>query len=77
MDYTKIIMDFFKEKGAGDDIGTDTDLFGSGFVNSLFALEIVVFLEDTFKIRIKNKDINEDNFRTVQNITALIERIKG
>ena len=77
MDYTKIIMDFFKEKGAGDDIGIDTDLFGSGFVNSLFALEIVVFLEDTFNIRIKNKDINEENFRTLQNISALVERITG
>ena len=76
MDSTKIIMNFFKEKGAGEDIATDTDLFGSGFVNSLFALEIVVFLEDTFNIRIKNKDINEDNFRTVQNIAALVAKIK-
>jgi acyl carrier protein len=35
---------------------------------------MVVFLDDTFKIKIKNKEINEKNFRTIDNIVQVVER---
>ena len=70
------ILKFFIEKNKADENLTwDTDLLGGGYVNSLFALEIVMFLEKEFKIRIKRKDINDDNFRTINNMTALVERL--
>ena len=70
------ILKFFVEKNKADDNLTwDTDLLGGGYVNSLFALEIVMFLEKEFKIRIKRKDINDENFRTINNMTALVERL--
>jgi acyl carrier protein len=70
------ILKFFIEKNNADDNLTwDTDLLGGGYVNSLFALEIVMFLEKEFKIRIKRKDINDENFRTINNMTALVERL--
>ena len=70
------ILKFFIEKNKADDSLTwDTDLLSGGYVNSLFALEIVMFLEKEFKIRIKRKDINDDNFRTINNMTALVERL--
>lgn len=71
------IFEFFKEKGISSDLKADTDLFSGEYINSLFALEMVVYLESTFKIKIKNRDINEENFRTVANITALVERLGG
>lgn len=71
------IMDFFKEKGIADNIAADTDLFKGKYINSLFALEMVMYLESTFKIKLKNKDINEENFKTVNNIAALVERMGG
>ena len=67
------IMEFFKSKNITD-IQTDTDLFKGGYVNSLFALEIVMFLEKEFKIKIKNKDITEKNFRTSDSMAAVIEK---
>lgn len=67
------IMEFFKLKNITD-IQTDTDLFKGGYVNSLFALEIVMFLEKEFKIKIKNKDITEKNFRTIDSMAAVIEK---
>lgn len=70
------ILKFFIEKNKADENLTwDTNLLGGGYVNSLFALEIVMFLEKEFKIRIKRKDINDDNFRTINNMTALVERL--
>lgn len=67
------IMNFFKEKGIND-ITAETDLFKGGYVNSLFALEIVMYLEKEFKIKIKNKDIKEKNFKTVLNIAETVEK---
>ena len=66
------IMAFFKEKGIND-ITAETDLFKGGYVNSLFALEIVMYLEKEFKIKIKNKDIKEKNFKTVLKIAETVE----
>lgn len=67
------IMKFFNEKGIND-IQNDTDLFKGGYVNSLFALEIVMFLEKEFKIKIKNKDITEKNFKTIDAMAAVVEK---
>ena len=53
----------------------DDDLFKGGYVNSIFALQLVMFLEKEFSIKITNKDINEDNFRTVNAIWETVERL--
>lgn len=65
------VLEFFKSKG--NNITVDTDLFKGGYVNSLFALEVVMYLEKEFKIKIKNKDITENNFRTVSQIARTVE----
>lgn len=67
------ILGFFKEKGISG-IAPDTDLFKGGYVNSLFALEIVMYLEKEFKIKMKNKDITEKNFKTVEAISETVEK---
>ncbi len=69
------IFEFFKNKKKTDGLEYDTDLFEKGFVNSLFALEIVMWLEKEFKIKLKRADINQDNFKTINNMAALVERL--
>jgi acyl carrier protein len=76
METKERIMEFFKGHSKVDDLKYDTDLFKGGYINSLFALEIVVFLENTFKIKIKNKEISERNFKTINDIAAVVERSK-
>ena len=66
------ILKFFTQKG--HDIATDTDLFNGGYVNSLFALEVVMYLEKEFGIKFKNKDITEKNFKTVETIAQTVEK---
>jgi len=72
----QLIMQFFieKEKGKADALTEDTDLFKGGYVNSLFAIEMVMYLEDTFKIKIKNQDINEKNFKTIRSIAEVVQK---
>lgn len=58
-------------------LGDDEDIFASGFVNSLFAMELVTFVEGTYGITIESEDLDLDNFRTVSNIAALVARKAG
>ena len=52
----------------------DEDIFSAGFVNSLFAMELVLFVEKEFTITIDNEDLDIDNFRTISAIATLIDR---
>jgi methoxymalonate biosynthesis acyl carrier protein len=62
------------------ELKNDEDMFSLGFVNSLFAMQLVMFLEKEFAMKIETKDLNIENFRTINNIVALIEnkiRVQG
>lgn len=55
------------------EIADDEDIFAMGFVNSLFAMELVMFIEKTFAITITNGDLQLDNFRTIEAMAALVD----
>lgn len=55
----------------------DVDLFASRAVSSLFAMELVVFMESTFDIAIEGPDLVLDNFRTVHSMRALVLRLRS
>nr|WP_290062064.1 acyl carrier protein [Amycolatopsis sp. MEP2-6] len=57
------------------DVPEDQDLFRTGLVSSMFAMELVVFLEQTYGIAIVGPDLKLDNFRTVEGMTALVGRL--
>ncbi len=56
------------------DLQDDQDIFAMGFVNSLFAMQLVLFVENEFGIAVENEDLDIDNFRTINAIASLIER---
>ena len=56
------------------DLQNNEDIFASGFVNSLFAMQLVLFVEKTFDLVIDNEDLDIDNFRTINALTNLVER---
>ena len=67
----------FLESRLGAAVPHDQDLFASGLVSSLFAMELVVHLEGVFGIAITGSDLKLDNFRTVESMTALVERLRA
>ena len=71
------ILAFLQKKTKSKTLDCDTDLFKNKLVDSLFALEIVVFVENTFHIKLKHRDITADNFSSVNKIAALVERTQG
>lgn len=48
------------------------DIFALGFANSLFAMQMVMFLEKTFSVRVETEDMNLDNFRTINRMVEFI-----
>lgn len=54
-----------------------TDLFASGGVTSLFAMELVLHVEQRYGVSVRGADLKLDNFRTVTAMTALILRLRG
>ncbi len=52
---------------------TDSDnIFELGFVNSLFAMKLVTYVENKFNIKVENTDLRLDNFNSVDNIVKFI-----
>ncbi|WP_432103588.1 acyl carrier protein [Streptomyces sp. bgisy091] len=54
---------------------SDADLFESGAVSSLFAMELVVFVEKTFDVTVSGPDLTLANFRTVREMANLVLRL--
>jgi acyl carrier protein len=59
------------------DFGDDRDLFASGLLNSLFAMELVLFVEEDFGIAVENEDLDLVNFCSIDAISRFIARKKG
>jgi len=71
---TPRIAAFVSRSFQGRDIGPSDDIFALGFGNSLFAMQLVAFVEREFNIAIESDDLEMDNFRSVQAIARLVDR---
>jgi len=56
------------------DLQDNEDIFGLGFVNSMFAMQLVLFVEQEFEISIENEDLEIENFNTINALVNLVER---
>ncbi|ADL53614.1 acyl carrier protein [Clostridium cellulovorans] len=57
----------------GHELADDENIFELGFVNSLFAMQLVMFVEKEFGLQIGNEDLDFDNFKSINSICTLIE----
>jgi Phosphopantetheine attachment site. len=56
-----------------EELKDSDNIFEMGYVNSLFAMKLVTFVEDEFDIIIENDELNIENFSTINNIVIFIE----
>ena len=71
------IRDFVSRFVRGHELADGEDIFATGFVNSMFAMQLVQFVEQTFGITVESEDLEIDNFRSIDAIAALVERKQG
>lgn len=74
MDVKPQIRQFLARYFKDYDLKDDEDIFSLGFVNSLFAMQLVMFVEQTFQVAVADEDLNIDNFRTIDALDNLIQR---
>jgi acyl carrier protein len=68
------IKEFLSQFFGNHELQDDEDIFSLGFVNSMFAMQLVLFLEKEFQVTIENEDLDFDNFRTINAMNNLLER---
>jgi acyl carrier protein len=52
----------------------DDNIFRKGFVDSLFAVQLIAYLEQEFGIKVGNKDLDINNFHSVNKMVSFVER---
>ena len=55
-------------------VGDDDNIFETGLVNSLFALQLVSFIEQEFEISIENEELDIQHFKDINSIASLISK---
>jgi acyl carrier protein len=75
--YKETIRAFLSQHIRDNSFQDDDDLFGKGYLNSLFAMEMVLFVEKEFALTIENTDLDPDNFRSVNALAAFVEQKTG
>lgn len=68
------IKEFLSRFFRNHDLADDEDIFSTGFVNSLLAMQLVMFVEKEFNVTVENDDLDLDNFRSINAIADLIQR---
>ncbi|MBN2203592.1 MAG: acyl carrier protein [Thermoleophilia bacterium] len=74
------ILEFLHEEADLDDgevIDLDTSLFRDQLLDSMNLTSLIVFLEETFAIKVRPMDIVYENLDTVNHMLAYIERKKA
>lgn len=56
------------------DLKDDDDIFELGFVSSMFAMQLVSFVEHEFGITVENEDLELEYFRSIDALDAFVAR---
>ncbi|HJS18731.1 MAG TPA: acyl carrier protein, partial [Anaerolineales bacterium] len=54
-------------------IAEDEKLISSGLIDSFNLMDLALFVEDTYGVRIEDTELNADTFDSLNQLTALIE----
>ena len=57
-------------------ITADEPLISSGLIDSFSLMDVALYVEDTFGLRIEDTELNADTFDTLTQLAALIESRK-
>ena len=66
-----IVTEILKQPGRS--IQPDEALISSGLIDSFSLMDLALYVEDTFGVRIEDTELNADTFDNLQALTALIQ----
>lgn len=77
MAYLDTVRHFVVENflfGDGESLKEDTSFLERGIIDSTGILEVIMFLEETYSIKIEDEELVPENLDSLQNITKFLER---
>ncbi len=76
-DVRESIQSFLQKSLKRPPESASVDLFEGGFVNSLFAMQLIVFLEKILGRRIPGREIKRENMKSVDAMALWMERLRA
>ena len=76
MDTFSKVREFVVENflfGDGESLKDDTSFMEAGIIDSTGVLELIMFLEETYGIKIEDNELVPENFDTLDNIAHYLE----
>ncbi len=70
-----IAREFLKQPGR--QIDDETALISSGLIDSFHLVDLAIFVEEHFGVRIDDTELNKDTFDTLSQLAALIQERRG
>ncbi len=68
------LTELFAKKLSLEVSSVDTDLVGTGLLDSLALVELLAQLEETFGVSISTDDLELENFRSIASIAGFVVR---
>ena len=69
----EIIRNFIQESINIPSLDNSDNLFETGIVNSLFAVQLMTFIEKTFNIEVTMDDLSMENFESIDATSLFVE----
>jgi methoxymalonate biosynthesis acyl carrier protein len=73
----EVVRNFILGSISVEHLRDDDDLFESGLVNSLFAVQLMTFIEKIFAIEVGADDLDIKNFQSIDAATEFVLRRNG
>ena len=70
----EIVRSFIAASVNIDALGDEENLFEAGIVNSLFAVQLMTFIERTFAIEVGTDDLDIENFKSIDATAAFVAK---
>ena len=64
-------------KQPGRNIAADEKLISSGLVDSFSLMDLALFVEDTYEVRIEDTELNAETFDTLEALAAFVQSRQG
>ena len=72
-EYSGKIREFFSRFLNTEDLDDTDDIFAGGYVNSLFAMQLIAWLESEFSFIVEDSDLDLGNFNSVAAVAGFIQ----
>ena len=76
LDVRQFLADNFILDDGGAGLGADESLTQAGVLDSMGVLELIMFVEERFKLKVPDQDMLPENFDSVRAIADYVERRK-